>query len=126
MSDPVELQEDDAGRARRPGALAAAPAVGEWRTATEIALLVRCDPWTVAEHLNNGTLHGHVGSVQWWVRGAVVDAFLEGLDVAAQQRACGCRTLRLVHGSRRDLMSAGPRVSGTHSAAGARSRPIEG
>lgn len=83
-------------------AVAEEPSSGEvWLGAAEIALLARRDPWTVAEHLRNGTLHGHVGPDGWSVRDAVVALFLAGADPASQQRVCGCRELRLVHDSRR-------------------------
>lgn len=73
-----------------------APTDDDWRTAAEIALLVRCSPWTVAEHLRNGSLHGHREAADWSVRGAVADAFHRGATPAVQRRLCGCRALRLV------------------------------
>lgn len=77
------------------------PPAEVWLGAAAIATRVGRDPWTVAEHLQNGTLHGHAADGGWSVRDVVVELFLAGADPASQQRVCGCRVLRLVHDSRR-------------------------
>ena len=73
-----------------------------WLTAAQVAGLVHRDPCTIRRVAVAGELHGHqpmrnglpVAGSRWTFAGEAVDAWVQGLGIDEQRRACGCVRLR--------------------------------
>lgn len=98
------------GRGLSPVPAAPSPAAGpgDWLNTEQVAARTHRHVETVRRQVGAGELHGHqatrrgraIRGSRWTFRPAAVDAWVEGLDVAAQARACGCKLAAVPAGGR--------------------------
>lgn len=80
----------------------------EWLTTAQVAARTHRHVETVRAAVAIGDLHGHqakrggksVRGSRWTIADGAADAWVQGLDVPAQERACGCAGLRAVPAGR--------------------------
>lgn len=80
----------------------------EWLTTAQVAARTHRHIETVRSAVAVGDLHGHqakrggksVRGSRWTIADHAADAWVQGHDIDAQQRACGCAGLRAVPAGR--------------------------